>query len=49
MINFAPHFLKNADIYGGVRLETSMVGFTLAGVSSGMIKYYANAGIRIGF
>jgi len=49
MINFAPPFLINTEIYGGARLETSMAGFSLTGVSSGMIKYYANAGLRIGF
>lgn len=48
MINYAPPFLKNTEIYIGYRMEGSMVGFSLTGISSGQTKYFTNLGLRMG-
>jgi hypothetical protein len=48
MISFAPTFFKNTEIFGGVRLEASMPGFSFERISSGKINYYLDAGARIG-
>lgn len=48
MISFAPTFLKDTEIFGGLRLEAAMPGFTSDAVSSGKINFYLDAGARIG-
>jgi hypothetical protein len=48
MISFVPPFLKNTEIFGGMRMEASMVGFSTDGISHGKINYYLDAGLRIG-
>jgi hypothetical protein len=47
-ISFAPAFIRNTEIFGGVRFEGSMVGFSTANISGGKYDYYVDMGVRIG-
>jgi hypothetical protein len=49
MISFAPAFLKNTEIFCGVRLEASMAGFSFNEILKGKYNFYLDTGARIGF
>lgn len=47
-INLALGFVRNAEVYAGMRVEGSVVGFANDGSQGGKFNFYANAGLRVG-
>ncbi|KAF0133683.1 MAG: hypothetical protein FD145_1142 [Candidatus Saganbacteria bacterium] len=47
-IYYTPGFLMNTELYVGLRIEGSMVGFANDGSSGGKFNFNINAGARVG-